>query len=426
MHCVDAEGPMSESLNDTFLRLKEVFGYEIEPTRDNLFKIQKMELDAIIKEERETIAEYFSQKNLEYLSNWQTIEDELNEIDRQRIQFLDDLGNNWALTFFCVDHINYSSNPRNKFYGLGGIHSYYEKRVRNSKFNDEIQWHYHPKSISQNAIGLGSSFDNSLAEIHQILSHRILEFEYFPTCYRPGFHAEGQDTNLFLEQWIPFDFANQRYSEASISQIAKLSLFANWTDAPPNWKAYHPSVRNVQEVGNLNRWIFRCLNIGSRHQNISEEHVEKAFIDATDNGSSVLSVTNHDYRAMTSDIKNLHNKIVETKKRYRNVKVIYSSAQYAAIRNLGLSEIEDPEISVDVSNNRIVIKLVRGNLFSIQPYLAIKTKKENYLHDNLTPVECNVWKYDLTKDFIEKSEIEKIAIAYIGENGKAHIRKISI
>ena len=40
VHCIDTEGPLSESLIDTFDRLKNIYGIKLKPTKDNLKKIQ--------------------------------------------------------------------------------------------------------------------------------------------------------------------------------------------------------------------------------------------------------------------------------------------------------------------------------------------------------------------------------------------------
>ena len=40
VHCIDTEGPLYESIEATFSRLKEIFGVDLEPTVSNLKKIQ--------------------------------------------------------------------------------------------------------------------------------------------------------------------------------------------------------------------------------------------------------------------------------------------------------------------------------------------------------------------------------------------------
>ena len=41
VHCVDAEGPLYETPVVPFEQIKNIFGIEIEPIRDNLVKLQK-------------------------------------------------------------------------------------------------------------------------------------------------------------------------------------------------------------------------------------------------------------------------------------------------------------------------------------------------------------------------------------------------
>ena len=45
VHCIDTEGPLYETIDATFERLKEIFGIHLEPSIENLHKIQNQELD---------------------------------------------------------------------------------------------------------------------------------------------------------------------------------------------------------------------------------------------------------------------------------------------------------------------------------------------------------------------------------------------
>ena len=40
VYCIDTEGPLTEPLEATFERLYEIFGIRLEPTKENLIKIQ--------------------------------------------------------------------------------------------------------------------------------------------------------------------------------------------------------------------------------------------------------------------------------------------------------------------------------------------------------------------------------------------------
>ena len=45
VHCVDTEGPLYENPTVPFEMIKNIFGIDIEPNRENLIKLQKGELD---------------------------------------------------------------------------------------------------------------------------------------------------------------------------------------------------------------------------------------------------------------------------------------------------------------------------------------------------------------------------------------------
>ena len=51
VHCVDTEGPLYETPTVPFEQIKNIFGFEIEPTRENLIRLQKGELDLKGKED---------------------------------------------------------------------------------------------------------------------------------------------------------------------------------------------------------------------------------------------------------------------------------------------------------------------------------------------------------------------------------------
>lgn len=423
MHCVDTEGPMSETLLDTFKRVSQVFGLKINATKANLRNLQSGRSKLVPSKISIEVAEYFSQDNLDFLTSWEEIYSSLDALDELRESLLDDLKNQWKFTFFCVDHVNYTSNPRNKHFGFGEIHRKYFDRIVSKGHSDEIQWHYHPKSISNNPVGLSTNFDNSLSEIHSILCRRIIDFDFFPTSYRPGFHAEGPDASFFLEQWIPFDYSNQRYSRNSEKTNYKSFDIASWNRAPQIWNGYHPSRESVQTEGNMKRWVFRCLNIGSRHSNISNIEVEEAFNQASTSGHAVLAVTNHDYRDMAKDVLYMVKTINSFKVKYPSVQVNFATASEAARKTLGLDNLTEPIVEITLEDNLISIKLLAGELFCIQPYLALLTKNGDYLHDNLSNPIPREWTYLFSADFIELKQISIIAIAYVGMNGKSYIWK---
>ena len=65
VHCIDTEGPLFESIEATFGRLKEIFGFEIEPSKENIIKIQNQQIDFDGKEQ--LIADAFADKRISTL-----------------------------------------------------------------------------------------------------------------------------------------------------------------------------------------------------------------------------------------------------------------------------------------------------------------------------------------------------------------------
>ena len=52
VHCIDTEGPLTESLSNTFQRLRNIYNIQLKPTKKNLEKIQleKINLNGLEKQ----------------------------------------------------------------------------------------------------------------------------------------------------------------------------------------------------------------------------------------------------------------------------------------------------------------------------------------------------------------------------------------
>ena len=64
-----------------------------------------------------------------------------------------------------------------------------------------IGFHHHPVSYSGNYNDSGTAFWGS-ENLNQIYCRKIIDRQWFPVVFRPGFHTERPDSNFFLEQWI--------------------------------------------------------------------------------------------------------------------------------------------------------------------------------------------------------------------------------
>jgi hypothetical protein len=249
------------------------------------------------------------------------------------------------------------------------------------------------------------------------LSRRVIDNKWFPTVNRPGFHSIRPDSNAFLEQWIPYDYANQRSNEKTNQKDLSFNRFGDWDRAPKTWCGYNPNFHDYQRHGHCRRVIFRCLNLGTRFKNIKRKHVIEAFEEARKKNKAILAFASHDFRDFTGDLILIRNLIKEIKEKFPDIKIKFSTASTAA-KDLYAKNDKKLKLKLSIKNNRVIVRLTSGEIFGPQPFLAIKTKKGKYYHDNLDIIKPKkIWSYFLDKQTIEKKYISQIGIGSASING---------
>jgi hypothetical protein len=428
VHCIDTEGPLSEDLIATFKRLKEIFGINLNPTPENLYLIQNKGLD--LNGLEESIAKCFSKNNLAYNPDWSSIDAMLNVAlsKKFREQMLDDFGGGWVYSWHCVDHMGLIDNPRHKAYGYGKVFNFYKEKLSATKSDfDEINWHFHPLSLLKNPTASATSYTNNYQILNEIMCRRIIQHQWFPTVNRPGFHSERPDSHAFLEQWIPYDYANQSGFEYEDQPDLSKGRYGNWVRAPKSWRGYNPSHDDYQIVGSCRRKIFRCLNIGTRLRLLNSMHVSEAFEEAKKNGSSILAFANHDFRDIRPDILYIQNLLRTTKNNFPEVKIKFIGAERAA---QALDNVLTPQkinFDLTLSGNNLIAKIVEGRIFGPQPYLAIETKSGHFYHDNfdvLVPEKS--FSYFFDEATIPINEIKTIGVGSAGKKGSFCVKLMHI
>jgi len=430
VHAIDTEGPLDEDILATFDRLKQLFDVDLEPSRETLSKLQKQEI-ALGEGLEERVAQVVAPSLLNYNRSWPQIQSMLDEAMSQefRRQMVDDFDNGWVYSWHCVDHMGYASNPRHKDMGYGNVFRYYRQIIDETKsIHDELNWHFHPLSITKNPLSAATSYNNAIDLITKIWCQRIVEDQWFPTTNRPGFHSERSDANLFLEQWLPFDYANQSIEEQNSGQNDTLfGRFGDWSRAPQNWLGYHPSLHDYQSEGDLRRWIFRCLNVGTRFRNLTRKHLQEAFTDANEHGSAILAFADHDYRDLRKDVNQFRELLSEVRGHYPNVKIKFNGAHAAAMEhiktrpNVPLSPTK-PAFTASVCENRLFVEMTSGELIGSQPFLALRSKSGEYYHDNFDILSVNKrWTYIFDEQTISLDSLDKIGVGAAGRYGHYHV-----
>lgn len=421
-HCVDTEGPLDESLEATFLRLNDIYQVSVKPTATNLEMIQKGTAPFIQNHQRREAAKTFAPQNLSYLRNWDQIDKVMENYFSQRFRdkLRDDFGQEWVTSWFVMDHEHYQPNPRRKAIGAGVIHDHYRQLIdRFGPVRDEIQYHFHPSSVSKNPVGAATSYSNSLPRINSDLAMRLITFDWFPSAFRPGFHSLRPDSHLWIEQWFPFDYSNQSFETLEHQPDFSGGRFGDWRRAPRTWLGYKPDVRDYQIPGALNRTIFRCLNVGSRLRELGKVHIEQAFVEAIQNGSAILAFTNHDFRDIRTDVAATVEKIRQVQEKFPQVRLRFETASEAARMHLGLGT-SMPRLEVELNEESLRVRVNRAELHSHQPFLAIQSRDGSFVADNLDQdFPSEDFSYSFDDQTIKLGSVKNLGVAVVGKNGKS-------
>ena len=435
VHCVDTEGPLHESLEATFERLKHIYHLDLEPSEQLLRNLQagKVDLGGIEDSVKNTLNPHF----LNYNNTWPKIESMMSDcLSKEfRNNFKDSENQSWIYNWHCVDHVDYELNPRRRDMGYHKIFDNYQEILSKNKSNqDGVHFHYHPHPMVKHAHLCATRWLGPTDKLFQILSRRIIDRQWFPAVNRPGFQVTRPDSHWFLEQFIPFDYASLAIGteEDDVNQFdLTAGRSGDWRRAPITWEPYHPSHEDYQTIGNCNRWIARCLNIGTRFCNLNDIEVDRAFKEAESGKPTIMSFANHDFRDLRVDVKEAHDLIKVASKKYPKIKFVYSEAANAMRKALKIPFMKKCEISLEINQineNTHVLNINSSQpIFGPQPFLALKSTKGVYYHDNLDfQIPKKKWTYTFDEETLPLKEIEKIGVAANNSYGNTTVSNLDV
>jgi hypothetical protein len=440
VYCIDTEGPLYESIEATFERIRSTFGIDIKSSKENLKLLQEgknpkgYKIPENISNE---IKKFASPKLLAYNNDWHDLDNmwevRFSEDFRSKDVFRDDSKNGLIYNFFIMDHVGFSyNNPRRRSYGYHIVFDYYTSLIKNTQSKDRIYWHFHPIHFTKDAHRSASSYTYSWDTIHEIIARKIIDRDFFPCGNRPGFHTERPDIHNFLEMWIPFDYANQsmiKKEEAKQMDVTG-GRFGDWRRAPSDWGVYHPNHDDYQSIGNCRRTIGKCLNIGTRLRTIDEDEIRAAFMKAKSDGRAILSFANHDWRDIKDDLISVYKTIKKVKEEFPDVKIINSSAGDAMrdvlFENNGYDNFDwDINYVEDKEHIKVEIDVKKETPFGPQPFLAIKTVEGRYYHDNFDiQLPFKKFSYMFDDYTIDPKVLDTVGIGTCDEYGHPHIIKV--
>lgn len=390
VHCIDTEGPLHESVEATFERLRDIFRLDLQPSLNLLRRLQagEVNLGGIEHAVRKVVDPHL----LKYNDTWDKVDAMLEDAMSEsfRTKFLDSQGRGWIYNWFCVDHVDYDTNPRRRDLGFHNIFDHYRSIIRDFKApQDGLHFHFHPHNFRREAHRSATHWWANSSSLQQTLSKRVIERQWFPAAHRAGFHVIRPESHWFLEQFIPFDFSSQAISSTQEDQTQSDIMdgrFGDWRRAPDNWKPYHPAHDDYQVPGRCRRWNTRCLNIGTRFNLLTEKDVRQAFNEAMDGQPVVLAFTNHDFRDLRPDVDAVRNMVSMVAADFPEVLFRYSEAIEAMRHALALSP--EPPCELEISLNSVgdskhVLEVEsKTPSFGPQPWLALKTSAGTFHYDN--------------------------------------------
>ena len=425
VHAVDTEGPLYEFISAKFDRIEDLLNIKIKNrSKENFKKILNGKSNLNSKDLKK-IKLMFSDHLSNFNDNWKKIGNMMRTINSEKFRkkYVDSYDSPYKFTWHCLDHINYLSNPRRRALGHHKVFDYYFNQLKNNKkYEDDIQWHFHPMSTYREAHRCATSYFRS-NEIYQILCRKIIDRNFFPSSFRAGFQAERPDSNWFLEQFIPFDITNMSVKNNKILDTFvdfKNGRSGNWRNAPSDWSIYHPSHDDYQKPGKCRRWIGRALNVLNRIASIDQSEMDRAFRKANKENSKVLvAVATHDFRNLIYEADYIYKIIKKSSLKFKSVKFRFLTTTKGFQRAIWGNKKVKKNFKIKVKLNKkpkndypnLIIKTEGGKIFGPQPFLAIKTKSKKYLYDNLDFIDKNTWGYAFFTDTLLMEDVDKIGLA---------------
>lgn len=414
-HCVDTEGPLFESIEATFERLEKIFGINIPVSEENIKKLQNEDINLNVDESE--VSKVIDKKLINTNETWDDIEKQYFEVTDEefRDKYSDSEGDGWRCSWFVMDHSGFGgTNPRRRALGKHVVYDQYQRWIsKNENDIDEVNFHYHPLSVRNDAHRCATEYIGT-QNIFEILARKIIDRQWFPAAYRPGFHSERPDSHWFLEQWIPFDFGNQSGKTSDDQPDLARGRFGNWRRAPTSWIPYNPAHDDYQSRGNCRRYIARCLNMDTRHRNLTEQDVRQAFEEAEEQGRSLLSFTDHDHRKMDRHVKKVWGMINEVSNDFENVSFKHATAIEGIRAALGMDAPRPPRLEAkidEIEGKDVLVVETENRIFGPQPFLALKTRSGEYIWQNFDRPSPNVWTYTFDFHTLPIGAIDCIGVA---------------
>ena len=357
--------------------------------------------------------------NVEILKNWQQVDLAMDKLFSEdfRYRFPDSYDSNFKIGWFFLawTGFNPEKNPRKRDLGYHKVLDHYRSRWGRliETYGDEECWHYHhpPKS------GIANEWSDdwsSSSEYKNIISKQIIERNWFPICFRAGGTIMDKHLSRWLDAWFPFDYSNRSPLKSDLM---------DWEKGISEWRAYNPDIDLYKTEGTGKRYLARTMDLLTGIYEAGEKDILQAFVEAKENGSSVLSIFDHDYRDIEERINNFMNTFVKISAQFPEIKWKYSSPSDAIIETQSLSNTEDLKISA-VCNDNVIKISVSTAIHQEYPWIAVKDSKGiiYQLESNLNKTSNTSWELEIP----DEHNYKEIGIGATNKSGYSDTKVISL
>lgn len=337
-------------------------------------------------------------KHTDLLNSWEAIDRATSKYfsPQFRNSLIDSHGKGVVVSWFPVSWSGFDFNPVNREFGWFTIYDHLINRWwdRISFFGDGLYWMYnHPdKSAVGNVWGLDWHHN---CHYLNILNRMIIERNFFPGVIE--IPTANTHSTHFVENYFPFELSNRYSKHINWDNIEadgrKTRDVLQWADAPGNWVAYRPDHENHQNVGNMNHYIFRLLDIKTRIMTFPKDEIVSAFESCMEGNDVIIAGYEHDFRDRCDVVSELFLKpIGEIAKKYPDVEVCNKSMQDAAIECICHEKKSYSPKFILTKNKDYFCIFSNCSLFGNSPYVAVKNLiNDKIVHINPTPNGINSW-----------------------------------
>lgn len=333
-----------------------------------------------------------------------------------RAQITDSYGHPLIMTWWmlCGGIFRYGTNanvPYANTFPLHLMQKYHGASMQ--QFGDELTLHYHTwKWTDDNGDGIwwwnqSRTFAELRDDFDFTVAQCLLEENMFPVSFRSGWHYMDNVWQQYLNDLIPYCMHND-VPNVHADNTEPIDNVYDWSRAPTDWKPFHPSPNDYQRPGNSNGWNLRSAYM----RVVTRDALEQAFVKAAQGEDQVLCLWEHlaDDTFFPS-LERVNGLLHQLSAQYTGVRFEFKSAVEAMQLWRGTQDTVKPSLSLqEMHNGTQVAYSVQTNepIFQGQPFVAVKTKSEQFIVAQMESVGTNRWR---TVQSFNADSLAKVACA---------------